>query len=299
MSACIDLHCHTTLSDGQCSPDLVCDLAQRNGIKYLALTDHNFDNPDLDALRARHPDLHILRGCEFSCMYQTADDHRVEIHVVGLNYDPACEPLRKILAQNQPDRRGYVTAHLEKLRALGIDIGTYEDLQADNPDTHHLGRMQIARRMVAKGFVPTVDDAFDKYIGSFGQKLAYVTPMLPYAGLAETVSAIREAKGVPILAHLYHYQLSPQAELCLLNDFKKAAGPCAGIEVFYGRYTAEQRARLAGLAQQFDLLPSAGSDFHGSDDNNNTHGCLNDHVPAELYDAIAARQLQCFGAIHS
>ena len=182
---------------------------------------------------------------------------------------------------------------------LGIDIGTYEDLQADNPDTHHLGRMQIARRMVAKGFVPTVDDAFDKYIGSFGQKLAYVTPMLPYAGLAETVSAIREAKGVPILAHLYHYQLSPQAELCLLNDFKKAAGPCAGIEVFYGRYTAEQRARLAGLAQQFDLLPSAGSDFHGSDDNNNTHGCLNDHVPAELYDTIAARQLQCFGAIHS
>ena len=75
MSACIDLHCHTTLSDGQCSPDLVCDLAQRNGIKYLAITDHNFDNPDLDALRARHPDLHILRGCEFSCMYPVSYTH--------------------------------------------------------------------------------------------------------------------------------------------------------------------------------------------------------------------------------
>ena len=172
MNPFIDLHCHTTLSDGEYSPDEVCGRAQAGGVGTLAITDHNFNNPDLDALRARHPGLHILRGSEISCVYETAAGDPVEIHVIALNYDPDAEPLRRVLAQNQPDRRGYVNAILEKLAAHGISLGSYDDLAAMRPNTHHVGRMQIARAMLAKGYVSSVDEAFDRYIGSFGQRLA-------------------------------------------------------------------------------------------------------------------------------
>ena len=220
MNPFIDLHCHTTLSDGEYSPDEVCGRAQAGGVGTLAITDHNFNNPDLDALRTRHPGLHILRGSEISCVYETAAGDPVEIHVIALNYDPDAEALRRVLAQNQPDRRGYVNAILEKLAAHGISLGSYDDLAAMRPNTHHVGRMQIARAMLAKGYVSSVDEAFDRYIGSFGQRLAYVENPLCYASLSDTVAAIRAAKGIPILCHLFYYRLDETEQHRLLAAFQ-------------------------------------------------------------------------------
>lgn len=298
MNPFIDLHCHTTLSDGEYSPDEVCGRAQAGGVGTLAITDHNFNNPDLDALRTRHPGLHILRGSEISCVYETAAGDPVEIHVIALNYDPDAEALRRVLAQNQPDRRGYVNAILEKLAAHSISLGSYDDLAAMRPNTHHVGRMQIARAMLAKGYVSSVDEAFDRYIGSFGQRLAYVENPLCYASLSDTVAAIRAAKGIPILCHLFYYRLDEAEQHRLLAAFQQAAGPCAGMEVLYGRYTPEQRAVLAGLAQQYHLLPSAGSDFHGLQDGNSLGSGFEHHFPAGIYEALAARQLEYYGMIH-
>ena len=158
--------------------------------------------------------------------------------------------------------------------------------------------MQIARAMLAKGYVSSVDEAFDRYIGSFGQRLAYVENPLCYASLSDTVAAIRAAKGIPILCHLFYYRLDEAEQHRLLAAFQQAAGPCAGMEVLYGRYTPEQRAVLAGLAQQYHLLPSAGSDFHGLQDGNSLGSGFEHHFPAEIYEALAARQLEYYGMIH-
>ena len=162
-----DLHTHTIHSDGEYTPAHLGLMALQSGIRYLAYTDHNYNySPaELSDLRLQFPMLRILRGCEFSCFYRTADQRRVEIHIVGLNFDPDCPELQAVLRCNQPDRRSYVTKILNKLDALGVGIGTYEDLMAFCNGPQHLGRMHIARSLVAHGYVKTVDEAFDTYIG--------------------------------------------------------------------------------------------------------------------------------------
>ena len=165
-----DLHTHTIHSDGEFTPAHLAQMAVQSGIRYLAYTDHNYSySPaELQELRLQFPTLRILRGCEFSCFYLTADGRRIEIHIVGLNFDPACPELQAVLRRNQPDRRSYVTKILNKLDALGVGIGTYEDLMAFCNGPQHLGRMHIARSLVAHGYVKTVDEAFDIYIGRSG-----------------------------------------------------------------------------------------------------------------------------------
>ena len=196
-----DLHTHTIHSDGEYTPAHLGLMALQSGIRYLAYTDHNYSySPaELSDLRLQFPMLRILRGCEFSCFYRTADQRRVEIHIVGLNFDPDCPELQAVLRRNQPDRRSYITKILNKLDALGVGIGTYEDLMAFCNGPQHLGRMHIARSLVAHGYVKTVDEAFDIYIGSFGQRLAYVESELDYAPIEDVLSALQKAQGAPVL----------------------------------------------------------------------------------------------------
>ena len=237
-----DLHTHTIHSDGEYTPAHLGLMALQSGIRYLAYTDHNYSySPaELSDLRLQFPMLRILRGCEFSCFYRTADGRRVEIHIVGLNFDPDCPDLQAVLRRNQPDRRSYITKILNKLDALGVGIGTYEDLMAFCNGPQHLGRMHIARSLVAHGYVKTVDEAFDIYIGSFGQRLAYVESELDYAPIEDVLSALQKAQGIAILAHLFFYPLDDAEQHRLLRIFKALAGPCSGMEVYYGRYTDEQ-----------------------------------------------------------
>lgn len=296
-----DLHTHTIHSDGEYTPAHLGLMALQSGIRYLAYTDHNYSySPaELSDLRLQFPMLRILRGCEFSCFYRTADQRRVEIHIVGLNFDPDCPELQAVLRRNQPDRRSYITKILNKLDALGVGIGTYEDLMAFCNGPQHLGRMHIARSLVAHGYVKTVDEAFDIYIGSFGQRLAYVESELDYAPIEDVLSALQKAQGIAILAHLFFYPLDDAEQHRLLRTFKALAGHCSGMEVYYGRYTDEQRCHLAALAAQYDLLPSAGSDFHGPGDGNATHdGGLGHHFPASVYEALEARQREVYGVVH-
>ena len=131
------------------------------------------------------------------------DDYLVK----PFDFDELLARIRAVLRRNQPDRRSYVTKILNKLDALGVGIGTYEDLMAFCNGPQHLGRMHIARSLVAHGYVKTVDEAFDIYIGSFGQRLAYVESELDYAPIEDVLSALQKAQGIAILAHLFFYPL--------------------------------------------------------------------------------------------
>ena len=254
----IDLHTHSCLSDGNLTPEELLRDAREAGIGILALTDHN-STGDLTAYRAAFPELTLIQGAEITCRYL-----QHELHVVALGIDPEDPRLRAVLAQNQPDRRPYLTAILDKLRNLGLDVGTYDELQAANPHSRHFGRMQIAKEMVNRGYVSSADEAFDIYMGAHGQRLAYVANPLKYVSLEEAVEAILSAGGVPVLAHLYYYLLDAEGERALVRRFKELAGEKAAMEVEYAAYDRAQRDALGALADEFGLMHSCASDYHGN-----------------------------------
>ena len=254
----IDLHTHSTLSDGSLAPMALLGAAREAGIGILALPDHN-DPADLTRYRSAFPELTLIQGAEVTCRYLDQ-----ELHVVALGIDPTNEKLQAVLRRNRPDRRPYLTAILEKLRSLGIDVGTFDELQAANPDSRHFGRMQIGKEMLKRGYVQSVDEAFDVYMGAHGQRLAYVANPLKYVSLEEAVEAILAAGGVPVLAHLYYYLLDAEGERALVRRFKELAGDKAAMEVEYAAYTRRERDALAAVADEFGLMHSCASDFHGN-----------------------------------
>ncbi len=276
----IDLHTHSCLSDGSLTPVELLTAAREAGIGILALTDHNA-TADLVPLQGAFPDLTLIQGAEITCRYLDQ-----ELHVVALGIDPENPKLRAVLRNNQPDRRPYLSAILEKLRALGIDVGTYDELQAANPNSRHFGRMQIAKEMQRRGYVATADEAFDVYMGAHGQRLAYVANPLKYVTLEEAVEAILDAGGIPVLAHLYYYLLDAEGERALVRRFKELAGEKAAMEVHYAAYTPEQRESLAAIADEFGLMHSCASDFHGNlADETLAHGFRREQC-APLLDAL-------------
>ena len=276
----IDLHTHSCLSDGSLTPVELLTAARDAGIGILALTDHNA-TADLSPLQAAFPELTLIQGAEITCRYLDQ-----ELHVVALGIDPENGKLRAVLQNNQPDRRPYLSAILEKLRALGIDVGTYDELQAANPNSRHFGRMQIAKEMQRRGYVATADEAFDVYMGAHGQRLAYVANPLKYVTLEEAVEAILDAGGIPVLAHLYYYLLDAEGERALVRRFKELAGEKAAMEVHYAAYTPEQRESLAAIADEFGLMHSCASDFHGNlADETLAHGFRREQC-APLLDAL-------------
>lgn len=254
----IDLHTHTCLSDGNLTPEELLREAREAGIGILSITDHN-STGDLTAWRAAFPELTLIQGAEITCRYL-----QHELHVVALGIDPSNPKLRAVLAQNQPDRRPYLTAILDKLRTLGLDVGTYDELQAANPHSRHFGRMQIAKEMVNRGYVNSADEAFDIYMGAHGQRLAYVANPLKYVSLEEAVEATLSAGGVPVLAHLYYYLLDAEGERALVRRFKELAGDRSAMEVEYAAYDRVQRDALKALADEFGLMHSCASDYHGN-----------------------------------
>ena len=276
----IDQHTHSCLSDGSLTPVELLTAARDAGIGILALTDHNA-TADLSPLQAAFPELTLIQGAEITCRYLDQ-----ELHVVALGIDPENAQLRAVLRNNQPDRRPYLSAILEKLRALGIDVGTYDELQAANPNSRHFGRMQIAKEMQRRGYVATADEAFDVYMGAHGQRLAYVANPLKYVTLEEAVEAILDAGGVPVLAHLYYYLLDAEGERALVRRFQELAGEKAAMEVHYAAYTPEQRESLAAIADEFGLMHSCASDFHGNlADETLAHGFRREQC-APLLDAL-------------
>lgn len=274
----IDLHTHTTLSDGALTPEKLVRAAYAAGIRVLAITDHNIVCKDLPLLRVLVPGMELVLGCEFSCR---EPDIATEIHVVGLNFDPEHPAIVSVLRRNQLDRRPRVEAILRRLREeCGIDLGSYEQLQAENSGSRFIGRAHIAKKMHRLGFVSSVDEAYRVYIGDYGEKRAFVEKNLDYAPLEDVVRAILAAGGIAILAHPLYYKLTWDRLKQLVAKFAALGGQ--GMEVLYAFYDEAQMADLADLACSNGLLPSAGSDYHGIRDGD----FLGRAYPVSIYQAL-------------
>jgi predicted metal-dependent phosphoesterase TrpH len=280
----IDFHVHTNRSDGVYAPEEVVQKAKACGIGVLAITDHN-STADLTELRRCNPDISLVQGAEMSCIYTAPDHAQHEVHVVALHFDRNNAKMQEALRLNQPDRRPYVEAILKRLADCGIHIGSYDQLVNENPESSHVGRVLIAKKMAELGYVPTPDAAFEEYIGAFGKRRAYVQSPLQYISMEDCINAILSANGVPVLAHLFYYQMSDADQRTLVQTFQRLTRGSGGMETSYSLYSAEQRQYLRSIADEYGLLHSAGSDFHGKDDAET----LDCRFPASEFQPLLAR----------
>lgn len=257
-----DLHTHSTRSDSELSRAEVIEEAIKNDIGLLAISDHNIPFDDLDELQTRYPDIKLINGSEVSTSYMVPDtDELREIHVVALDFENT-EHFVSMLRRNRYDSEDYVTSIIQKLREAGLEANfTYSDLRKEM-NQEFIGRMAVARKMIALGLAKDVEEVFDEYIGDFGKRRAYVKPNVSkYIPLDVAVIEIRNARGIPILCHPYSYNFDEGQVIRLVKDFKFCGG--MAMETLYATYTPGQQEQLKAYADEYGLMQSAASDFHG------------------------------------
>jgi len=247
----VDLHTHTTASDGSCSPQELVALAKEKGLVALAVTDHDTVDGVGEALEAgRRYGIEVIPGVEISTCYPG------EMHLLGYYIELDRDCLHEALARLKEYRQERNAKMLNRLRELGMDI-TYEEVwKAAGGGI--IGRPHFARVIAEKGYADSIGDAFHKFL--IPGKPAY----LPKEKLTprEGIDLIRRAGGIPVLAHPKHLGLTEKAMDDLVLELKGEG--LAGIEAIYTSHTQQELAFFSRLAQKHQLLITGGSDFHGS-----------------------------------
>ena len=248
MGATIDLHLHTLASDGRLTPTELVQMVAKNGLKTIAITDHDSTEGLAEAYEAAKafPDLRIIPGIEMS-----ADIPGDEVHVLGYFLDYHDVEFQATLSGFRRGRVDRAKIMVEKLEALGKPVDWERGQHFAGDGT--VGRPHIALAMVEAGYFKEPKEAFEEYLGNDG--LAYYDrpKLAPAAG----VEMIKQVGGVPVLAHP-----------TFMNDMEagianlKKVG-LVGMEVYYAQYDDDTVRHLARLAKEYDLIPCGGSDYHG------------------------------------
>ncbi|HTE14935.1 MAG TPA: 3',5'-nucleoside bisphosphate phosphatase [Burkholderiales bacterium] len=251
----VDLHSHSTHSDGLLAPADVVKRAFEHGVKLYALTDHDELSGLAEArAQAEACGMRFVAGVEISVSWREET-----LHIVGLNIDPEhadlAEGLRKVRAGRHV-RAERIAADLERAGIAGALEGARR--YARNPDL--ISRAHFARYMVERGLVKDTNTAFRRYLTA--GKPGYVAHQ--WAELAQAVHWINASGGAAVIAHPGRYKLNNRQNETLLGEFRDLGG--AGVEVVTGSHTVDQYATWARYAQRFGLKASAGSDFHGPDE---------------------------------
>ena len=256
-SGYIDLHSHTTESDGSLTPRELVDLAVRTGLQALAITDHDtFSGYEMALPFAREAGLDLVRGIELnSRLYLTDSGQHRAAHLLGLF--PTREPSREFtqwLQEQREERRERNRKLAETLQQRGISI-TLEEVEARGGSL--TSRTHFAQVLLDKGYVQTFEDAFRQYIGedapSYVERQSLTSE--------EAIGRIRSGGGIPVVAHPVRLSLPRDIERQALVRLKDAG--LAALEIYHSDQGPELQAYYHQLAQELDLLPTGGSDFHG------------------------------------
>jgi predicted metal-dependent phosphoesterase TrpH len=259
----VDLHCHSTASDGLLKPGELVRRAAANGVEMLALTDHD----DLSGLaearaQAESQGVRFVNGVEISVTWDGT-----AVHIVGLQIDPEDPVLRSGLESIREGRARRADKIGDALDAAGIPDSLAGARQyAANPDL--ISRSHFARYIVETGRAPDVRSVFQRYLVK--GKPGFVQHQ--WASIADAVSWIRASGGTAVVAHPGRYKLSRPEMQAFLAEFKDCGG--AGIEVVTGSHAPEQYSEFARLAREFGLRASRGSDYHGKGESRADLGAL-------------------------
>lgn len=244
----VDLHLHSTASDGRLCPAELVRRAATDGLSVISITDHDTVGgiPEAVTAASLQPDVRLIPGVEIS-----ADVADGEVHILGygINYaDPELAAALQRMRGSRWERARRMVARLTDL-GLPIDMERVRELA----DGGAVGRPHIARALIERGHVSSFQDAFARYIGREGPAYVRRDKLIP----AEAVALVLRSGGFPAMAH----PLTVPDPEAMAADLR-AAG-LAGLEVYYGGYTCQEVGRLARLATLLDLVPTGGSDFHG------------------------------------
>ena len=248
----VDLHVHSLKSDGSLTPSELVDKALSLNLRAFALTDHDCTDGLPEAMEyAKDKDVEVIPGIELSTGYNGKD-----VHIVGLDIDYKNESLQKWLTDFRSSRDLRNQKMCDKLRTeAGIDI-SYETLKATDPGAV-ITRSHYAKFLFAHGYVKSIREAFDRYIGDHAKYYVPREKIDP----GEAVKVILLSGGIPVLAHPVLYHLTKK-QLSELVSMLKEAG-LIGIEAIYSTYAPSDEREIKALAKEYDLAISGGSDYHG------------------------------------
>ncbi len=254
----IDLHVHSTASDGTLTPTEILERASKLGIEALAITDHDTIDGSIEAIESGIPEgLDFLTGIEISANPPEVYPCTGSFHILGYNMDLKSEILNTTLKTLQDARFNRNPKILERLAGFGMHITEEEvEIQTGGGQT---GRPHIAEVMIKKGYAKNINDAFDNYLGK-GMP-AYVDKYRIETDKA--IELIKSAGGVPVFAHpglVEATQGDPKEKLIA----SMAEMGLSGIEVFYPNHSKEETDFYINLAKKYNLIITGGTDFHGS-----------------------------------
>ena len=249
----IDLHSHSTASDGSVEPSALVQLAVEQGLTTLALTDHDTQEGIEEAREATAgTDLELIAGTELSLEYDAGG-----MHLVVLWLEPGSGPLQSRLATLRRWRNGRNEQIVASLSELGMPMTI--DQVTEEAGSGSVGRPHIAAVMMAKGYVESIEEAFELWLASGRPAYRSRLRLRP----EEAIQLALESGGVPILAHPHTLNINRAAEMGdLLTELCGAW--LVGLEAIYSSYRQHERDGYADLARRFGLVPSGGSDYHGS-----------------------------------
>jgi predicted metal-dependent phosphoesterase TrpH len=280
----VDLHSHTSESDGTLSPRELIELAKRSGLDALAITDHDTFSGYQQALPvAEQLGLPLLCGIELNTRFRK---NEASVHLLA--YFPAGLPGGEFsdwLSGQQIERRNRNRKLVENLQSQGLNI-TLEEVERRGRSL--AGRPHFARILVDKGYASDHEDAFRRYIGedapAFVERQSMTT--------SEAIRVVRAADGIPVIAHPVRLKLSREAEGEFFRTLKDAG--LLGLEVYHSEHSPTLQAHYRQLAEELHLLPTGGSDFHGSAKAGTELGTGvngNIRVPKRFFDNLIAYPL--------
>jgi len=277
----IDLHVHTTASDGTCSPGEVVRLASKKGMSALAITDHDTMAGVAEALEeGRTLGVEVVPGVEMSAQWE-----RGILHILGYFVDRDHPELVKKLDYLKRGREERTPGILTKLRRLNLEISVDEVNKEAGPGVP--GRPHIARIMVRKHYVSDLQEAFDRYLRKGAPAYVEKAKLPPY----DALELITQAGGVPVMAHP-HSLMTVYASYLeeIVRDLKTHG--LQGIEAYYPKHTPENTRAFLTIARKFNLAVTGGTDFHGSNKPDVELGVIPglDPLPYSLLEGLKERR---------
>lgn len=275
----IDLHAHSTRSDGTDTPAELVAVASRAGLDAVALTDHDTTAGWHEAISALPAGLSLVPGAELSCVSRDSTGRTVSVHLLAYLFDPQSPGLVAEQQRLRVERRSRLREMAARMAADGLPVDP-DELLDELPEDAPAGRPHLARALVRAGLVADVDEAFAQYLGS--RRGYYVsrsdTPV------ERAIDMIAEAGGVTVLAHPFAHSRGPSVTPEVIAELAERG--LAGVEVDHPNHDESSRARLRALAAERSLLCTGSSDYHGT---NKTIDIGQETTEAAVLDTLAAR----------
>ena len=271
----IDLHTHTTCSDGTDRPRELVNKAIVQGLDVLGISDHDTTSGWEEATQALRGKLQLVLGAEISCLTTNG----ISVHMLGMLFDPKHIEMQTMLEETRDGRLPRMRKMIERMRAEGMDI-SIEDVENAMPAGATMGRPHLADALVAKKIVKSRDEAFVDLLHNDSR--FYVSHAAPTP--VEAVKLIRRAGGVAVIAHPF---ASHRGQILKAEDFADlVAAGLNGIEVDHRDQNPDERAMLRVIAQELDLVVTGSSDYHGT---GKLNSLAENHTSREQWQKLEAQ----------